>query len=300
MFQRYFIVVTLLLTVCLSANTKPIFTLEEKIWIEQNQNVVVAGEFDWAPYYFVGKDKVSKGFVKDYLDLISQKSGLRFSYEVDTWHRNLQKIKDQEVDLIPALYKTKEREQQMLFTNPYRDTLEYFYIHKGSKKKSLDQLIGTRIAVIRGYANEKIIKDEFPNLLPVHVNSFSEAVALVLDEKAELLFDEQQVIQNYIEKNSIDKLIALQQYEGSKNKKLYMAVSSSKPILQAIINKTLQTISKQEQEALEKRWIYNGEVVCAESSLEQEDRQWQIALALLVLLVVSFFIFTQRSSRADK
>jgi len=102
------------------------FSQKEKNFIKNNPIITVGAEFDWAPYDFLENGK-NTGLSKDYLDLIEQRSGLKFNYITDTWENLLLKAKNKEIDILPILAKTIEREKFLLFTKDYIITRDYLF-----------------------------------------------------------------------------------------------------------------------------------------------------------------------------
>jgi len=83
-------------------NAQVVFTQQEQNWINKNPIVTVGGGPDWAPIDFVEDDRY-KGIANDYLDIISQKTGLTFDIHIDKWKNNLSKMKHHQIDLLPAV-----------------------------------------------------------------------------------------------------------------------------------------------------------------------------------------------------
>ncbi|MDX1294787.1 MAG: transporter substrate-binding domain-containing protein, partial [Sulfurimonadaceae bacterium] len=54
-------------------------TDKEKEWIRANPTVIVGGELDWPPFDFVGPDGTYQGITNDYLQLVSERTGLKFN-----------------------------------------------------------------------------------------------------------------------------------------------------------------------------------------------------------------------------
>jgi len=77
-------------------------TTAEQAWIEEHPLVKVGGEFDWGPFDFVNEQGQHAGIANDYLQLISDKTGLEFQIEPDSWNNLIQKIDRGDIDLIPV------------------------------------------------------------------------------------------------------------------------------------------------------------------------------------------------------
>jgi len=250
-------------------------TTAEKIWIQKNTFVKVAGEFDWAPFDFVDINKRYTGISKNYLDLISNKTGLKFEVTVDKWSANLKKIEKQEVDLIPAIYYSDERTKIVDFTSPYFEMLDYFFIRDDINATKMEDLDGKKVAIPMGYFHGEIIKKDFPFLQIIEVESFSEAVDAVLQNKADILFDKYSTIEYALKKDNISIIKPFQSYRRNDSIKLYMATAKNKPELLSIVDKALQSITTEEKEKIYKAWFKDSKSKDEmKVFLTQEEKNW--------------------------
>ncbi len=248
-------------------------TVEEKKWIQQHPIVTVGGGPDWAPFDFVNSKGIYTGIANDYLNLISQKTGLKFNVKVDKWSNNLQKMRDQKIDLLHALYYTDERSKYMTYTKPYFEMLDYFFIRSDLNVTTLKDLNGKRIAMPKEYAHADTLRKEFPYIKIVTVDTFSEAIDAVLENRADALFDTYAALSYVLKKNSITTIIPFKSYRGHSNANLYMATNKKNPILASIIDKGLAKITKQEKNTIYNRWLWsdkNEKII----DLSQEERDW--------------------------
>ena len=58
---------------------------------------------DFKPFSFSNERGEKEGIIHDYLNLISEKTGLKFKYEINTEEELLKKLKNKEIDFIPVL-----------------------------------------------------------------------------------------------------------------------------------------------------------------------------------------------------
>jgi len=230
-------------------------THKQQQWIQHHRHVKVGGEADWMPIDFANKNGKYTGVVNDYLDLISKKTGLIFDVKIDKWSRNLQNIQDGSIDMLGAVYYTKERSKFMNYTKPYFEMLDYFFIREDLKVKSLQDLNGKRVAIPKGYAHKQILQKEFPKIKIIDVESFSAAVDAVLEKRADILFDTYATITYLLKKEGISTIIPFKSYRGQNIMKLHMTTKKELPILRDILNKALDSISKSQKELIYNRWI---------------------------------------------
>ena len=231
------------------------FTPKEKEWIRKHPIVTVGGSPGWAPIGFVDFNGEYTGLSKDYLDVISKKTGLKFKFIVDKWKNNLQKIKDKKIDLLHGLYFTDERAKYMDFSNPYFEMLDYFFVREGLHLKTLKDLNGKRVAIPKGYAEIEILRSNFPLIKIMEVDTFAQAVDALVQKKADLLFDTYATINYALKKDNITTILPFQSFRTEKSPKLHMATSKGETELLSILNKALKSINNEEKFKIQKRWL---------------------------------------------
>jgi two-component system sensor histidine kinase EvgS len=231
------------------------FTPKERLWIKNHPIIKVGAGPDWAPFDFVNSKGQYTGISNDYLQLLSQKTGLKFHCIVDKWANNLKKMKTQQIDLLHAVYYTKERDTYMHYTKPYFEMLDYFFIRDDLNVTTLKDLDTKRVAMPKGYAHAEILKKEFPKIQIVTVDTFSDAIDAVLSNKADILFDTYASISYKLKQDKISTIIPFKAYRGKHISLLHMAASQNNPLLAKILDKGLTLITPQEKEQIYHKWL---------------------------------------------
>ena len=272
------------------SSQKPSDTLQlsqrEKTWIKYHPVIRVGGGPDWAPVDFT-KDGKYTGITKDYLDLISKRTGLKFQVVVDKWSNNLKKIKSKEIDMLGAVYYRPGRAKYMNFTQPYFELLDYFFIRKGIKAKTLTDLNGKTVAMPKGYAHAEIIEKEFPEIHILYVDTFSEALDAVAKGKADILFDTYASISYTIQQEGIRNIIPFQGYRGKEVNKIHMTTRQDYEILTSILDKALTSITPEEHKKIRNKWL---------TSPPDYTLFYQIA-ALLFIVILGFIYWNRKLSK---
>jgi polar amino acid transport system substrate-binding protein/two-component system sensor histidine kinase EvgS len=277
LFQKFniFFLFFIFLTSNILAFDKVSFTPEEKAWLQTHHDVIVGGGPDWVPFDFVNKDGVYDGIAKDYLELISKQTGLNFIFKIDKWSNNLKKIKDGSIDLLDAVYYTKERTKFMNYTRAYFEMLDYFFIRDDLNVKNIKDLDGKIVAIPKGYAHEEIIKKDFPFIKILHVDTFFQAIDAVLQKKADILFDTYASLSYILKKESINTIIPFKAYRGKSVMKLHMTTTKNKPILASIIDKALYNISNQDKKEIYYKWLgKNINDTSEKLQLTKKEQEW--------------------------
>ncbi len=248
---------------------------KERIWIKKHPIIKVGGGPDWAPFDFVNKKGKYNGIANDYLALISKKTGLKFDIIVDKWSNNLKKMKDGKIDLLHAIYYTGKRATYMNYTSPYFEMLDYFFIRSDLNVKTIDDLNGKRVAVPKGYAHGNILKKEFPLIKIVTVETFSQSIDAVLENRADIIFDTYAVLSYVLKKEGINTIIPFKSYRGHGMMKLHMSTHKDNPMLAKIIDKALIAINDDEEKKIYDRWINkNIHILPQKIQLTDTEKMW--------------------------
>lgn len=95
-----------------------IFMFPLNISAEAGAPAARVGYYEDGDYMYHNAQGEYEGYNFEFLQEVSKLSGL--SYEVvdsPSWQESLQLLIDGEIDILPAVYRTKERTEQMLFTD---------------------------------------------------------------------------------------------------------------------------------------------------------------------------------------
>jgi ABC-type amino acid transport substrate-binding protein len=107
-------------------------TKQEKQWIKSHPTVSVASEEGWPPFDFSVNGK-EQGYSIDIIKLVAQKTGLKLEFiNGYLWDELLQMTKAGEVDVLPAIWKTTEREKYLNYTYSYYANKYALIVRKGS------------------------------------------------------------------------------------------------------------------------------------------------------------------------
>ncbi|WP_051906732.1 transporter substrate-binding domain-containing protein [Methylomarinum vadi] len=247
----------------------------EKAWLRQHPQVVVGGSPDWMPFNFVDDNGRYSGIANDYLQLIAQKTGLKLKVTIDQWSRNLQKIREQKIDLLGAVYYTDERARYLHFSKPYFEMLDYFFVRDDLAVKTLRDLNGKRVAIPKNYAHAELIEKHFPQIKIVTVDSFSGAIDAVLENRADLLYDTYASLTYTFKKEGINTIVPFRSTRELGKKNIHIVTRKGAPELASIVQKGLDAITEQEKRTIYERWL--GKMPEADRhtlTLTAQERAW--------------------------
>ncbi len=259
------------------------FNDTERAWLKAHPVVRVAPDPDFAPVEFFDQKGQYKGIAADFIRLIEQKLPIRFQIlHLKNWDECLEKVKSGEADMLSAATPTSERVKFVRFTSAFvKFPAVVITREKMKKRPKVGGLKGLQVAVVRNYAAHEFMKEKHPEVDLVVVPDISTGLRLVSFGRVDAMVLNLGSASYFIEK------------EGITNLKIYkdtgfiydlsMAVALNEPILQSILQKTIDAITPDERSAIMKRWVG----VKKDFELTREMVIWGAgALTLITLLLV--------------
>ncbi len=256
MMRRLLVTVVTFLCLCHSGQASPLTLSDhDRDWLKDHQTVRYSPETDYGPFVFTDAQGIPRGLSIDFLDLISEYTGIRFiPVNANHLNENLSSIRRRETDLLTSLRPTPERAAFLAFSQSYV-SIPAALIVSGQQDSdlTLEHLKGKVVAVGKGYAVESFVRAHFPE---IHWRSVSnDEVALDLlahDQVAGVVADEASFA--FLRKQHDWDTLQLQQRIGF-DYQLSMAFRPDWPELGRIINAALKQIPRDKQVAVLARWL---------------------------------------------
>jgi PAS domain S-box-containing protein len=233
-------------------------TPQEQLWLSRHEGTIRIGITVIPPQVLRGNGQY-KGLCIDYIRLIERRLGCGFKLvPYTTWNEVIQAAKARRIDMIFAAQQTPERQQYLLFTEPYIELPNMIVVRKDRKGgENLKDMLGWRVATSEGSAVHEYLKREFPDLdlhpVPDELNglikvSVGEADAMVVEISRASYYIERAGIVNLRVSGSAGLLYRLR-----------FAVRNDWPVLRGILDKGLAGITDDERREIDRRWIIVGD-----------------------------------------
>jgi PAS domain S-box-containing protein len=234
-------------------------TAEEKNWVKHlTRPLLVGNETDWPPYDFV-KDGKPLGFSIDLIKLAADKVELNLEYiNGFSFKVFLEKIKNKEIDILPAIYKTKARQKYMSFTSSYAANPTVLVIREGDNEiNSLADLNGKKVAVIEGFAINQALEEHYPGISRINILSVLEGLKSVSFKNADGFVGDLGVITHILNKTFIPDLRIIKEVSLLKpgENALHIGVQNENKTLLNILQKGMDAISQAEMNAIRQKWL---------------------------------------------
>lgn len=230
-------------------------TDQEQEWLMHHPVIYVGMDSDYAPYEWLSKEGHYMGLAVDYLRLIEQRLGVRFEMvRGKTWSELLAMAKRGEIDILTSIVQTPERQKFFLFSEPYRDTQTMILDNgKGEFIGRLENLIGKKVAVEKGYFTQELLEEKYPKINLVLTQNIAEALLLVRDGKADAYIGDMSAINYAIKTQGLEQLRFSGQTEFSSQHRF--AFPKVNKEFATIMEKAMASISNEESNIILSRWI---------------------------------------------
>lgn len=256
------------------------FTPEELDWIK-NHPVVTYSEVDWRPLSII-KDSKMDGLLGDYMKLISQRSGLKFQYvDSKSWPEVLEKFKNREIDILPGIGSSDNQLEMGLVTDLYAEYpmvivtgREYSYVN------TLAEFNTKTLALPKGYESYNFVKENYPEIKILQTKNIAEALLLVNSGKADGFIGHSLTSLYNLTQLNLDEL-KIAGVTSFKYKHRYL-VDRAKPELVSIINRVLSTISQEDRNEIDKRWVQTH----IKESVDLTPFYWLLGLVCVIIIFV--------------
>jgi len=263
---------------------QPLKLTDEELNFIKNNIIKVSISNSWEPFTFKSKNSDPIGISSEYWKLILNKLNLKTKNEFyETFSQQLNSIKDKKSDLIFSVGETPQRKEYATFSKEYAS----FPISIVTKKdenfiENISIIKNKKIAIGNNFTAHNILKNKFPNMNFILVNSIKEGLTLVSKGKAYAFIDIQPVLFYNIAKYNFDNL----KISGNTglNFSLKFMIRDDYPILESILNKAISSISINELNSIINKW--NN--VQFQTSFNY-DIFWK--MVLVILLISLAFIY---------
>ncbi len=261
-------------------------TDQEYTFIVSHPQIRIGIDPEFVPFEFIDDEGAYAGISSDIVALVSEITGLWFTPVFDLqWVEVVEKAKNKEVDVLPAVGITAERLQYLRFTQPYI-TFQRTIVVKNTNRSinSFEDLYGRQVAVQTNSSHQGLLSDH-PQIGIREYPTVEEAL-LAVNRGEEIAFLGNEATSNYIAgTNGLTELTFIPIETGG-DLQLHFAVREDWPMLVSILDKALASIPEERFTEIFNRWItYEHRVDY------REIISIAISISLVVLIVMSISTF---------
>lgn len=262
-------------------------TEAEKKWLETNPEVKFTGDPNWLPYEAFKPDGTYIGIVSEHIDLIAEKTGLKFKMSPSkTWTESTKKAKEGLVDVISET-DDSSLSSHLFFTTPYiTNPIVIVMSSKENYTESIEKIKNNKIALIKDYGYTAKIRKKYPGINFITVDDIQSGLLAVSTGEADALLCTHTLCSYTIKELGLSDVRITGKTEF--DTKLALGVKKNKPELLSILNKAIALITPSEQQSIFDNWIKSKYSEKTDYTLV-----YQVITFFILLLIV--FIFWNRS-----
>ncbi len=264
-----------------------VFSDRERNYLKQRKLIRMCVTPDWMPYEAINKQGQLVGMTADFVALLEARLGTPWELvPTASWDESLANAKVRNCDVLTLAAQTPAREEFLRFTAPYINfpsviatrTEELFV-------ESIAQVKDRRLGVVKGYAIGKALRQRYPDLNLVDVDSIQDGLERVRSKAIYGFVDSAPTIGYAIRELGYPDVKIAGKTEFIRE--LSMAVRNDDPLLYSVIDKAVRATTVEERQKIYAKWI-SVEYVSSINYL----LIGQILLG--VLLVLAFFVYQNR------
>lgn len=267
-----------------ASNNKVNLTAEEKLWLKAHPEISIAVRHGYSPIEFVFELEEFRGFSIDYLKKLELMLGIKFNKRMA--NQNLAANDTDMLSLVTNVPSLEGTKFSALETPFLKSSIGIFTKRAAPKLDGINDLHGKKVAVFKTGFIAKRLAEDHPEINLYLVDIAEEALDAVITGKVDAYVGNTIII-NYVLKSNENETVAFN-VNTPYSAEFYMAVRSDWPILKAILEKSLRTISEKEHAEILDKWTK----VTYLSKVNYELVASIVAVSILLLSI--FFISNRR------
>jgi len=276
---------------------KVVLNEQEEDFISNNTEIKVGVLNSLAPIAFYNEQGVFDGIDKDFINLISKRTGLNFNYQgFDAWHQLYQSMLAGNIDMITSIVPTEKRREKFLFTKAYWQT-PWVILHQQhlGRQSKLNSFYGKQLAIVKGYYLAGFLRDNYPQITLNIVNDRQEGLIAIQQGKVEGLIETISSATQLLKQESLVSL-SISVIENMPMGQSHFGVQKNNSLLKSILEKGLASISAQEKNDIHDKWFS----IDINTGLDKAVVMRVAAqFALLILIILSIIIMWNRRLKAE-
>ncbi|RXK03691.1 hypothetical protein CRV02_00400 [Arcobacter sp. CECT 8989] len=252
-------------------------------YLRSKKNINYCIDPNWMPLDKIEENK-HIGLSSEYIKIFEEKLGVTFNLiKTNNWTSSLESIKNENCELIPFIYKTKERENILNISKAYLS----FPLVVATKMKEpfigdLKTLRKRKVSYVKDYAYEEVLKDSYPLIDFIEVSSIHEGLNMVQKNQVYAHIGLLPTIGYQIQKNFSNSLKIAGEVQD--DWPLSLAIKKDNELLTNIMKKVLDSISEKKKESLFNKYSS----VTYEESIDLKKIFYLISFFLIVIGIVIY------------
>ncbi len=269
------------------------FTAKEEAWLKSHPVINVGVDPSWPPIEFFSEQGVYQGISSEYITYLSEMLAVdMIATKGLTWTEVLEQVKAKEIDLLPAVARTEQKEKYLNFTKPYLNfPLVLFTRNDSAYINSLEDLKGKQLIVEIGYMAHELLQHDHPGLSLILVPDTEEALLRLAQSDGDAYIGNLMVASFVIGQRGYNNLKVAAPTEYTYD--LSIGVRKDWPELIPILQQALDKLTAEQKTAIQQKWLAIKYDLSADYTL-----LWRVVvIALLIMFFGTLWALQVRQQR---
>lgn len=279
--------------------SKLVLNQDERQWIDDS--VVRVGIEHWPPMLY--RDEAGKiaGLSGEIVNQLVEKTGLKIELVEGEWSELLSQFEKGEIDLLPAAYKSDQRQQYGKFSTPYFLVRELFFVKDQDEQFQVaSDLADATVAISAGYTTIDKVKKLYPKIKVLQTSGIDEAIHAVLDGRADAVLDAETVIRNWLVQNQVSGLHSINEDVVTPSS-LHLWSNNQVPLLGSVVQKGLDALDLRNLMLTKNDWNQQQQPAFnAGVSVNLNKSLQYVIVAVFVLIVLLMLMISRVFKASDK
>lgn len=210
---------------------------------KKSATILSAAEISYPPYSEVNADGEATGFSVELLRAVLRQMGYRVDFVVSSWVEVMSALERGEVQVLPLVGRTPERDELFDFTVPYLREYGSIVVRKGTDDiRSLEDLRGKRVAVMKADNAEEFARRSD---LGAHISttqSFEQALSELSRGEHDAVIIQNRLASRLIRENNLHNLVFADNKLEAFRQDFCFAVRNDDEELLSLLNEGLSVV----------------------------------------------------------
>ncbi|NQT65858.1 MAG: transporter substrate-binding domain-containing protein, partial [FCB group bacterium] len=231
--------------------------LPQNIYFTATDTIYAASEPDYPPFCIVNESGEADGFSVDLFKQTASAMGLTVKFKVDNWNNIKKELAVGEIDALPMVGRSQEREKAYDFTFPYYTMNGAIFVRAGTTKiNTLQDLKNMEILVMKGDNAEEYALRESLSSVIISKDTYVESFQLLHSGKHDVVIAQRLMGLQLLNILGFDKIVPLDIELPTFSQNFCFAVKDGNKDLLARLNEGLAVIiANGTYDKLQKKWF---------------------------------------------
>ncbi|MFP4316742.1 MAG: PAS domain S-box protein [Desulfovibrionales bacterium] len=221
--------------------------------------LIAAAEYDFPPFSYVNEHGRADGFAVELLQAVGRVMGKDLAFRVGPWSEVMQQLELGEIEVLPFVGRTPERDEIFDFTFPYISRHGTIVVRSGRVDiQEFKDLKGRRVATMKGDLAEEFLRRNDPNVSIHTTTTFVDALQGLSQGRFDAVIIQRSLAHRLIQELNIWNLKVIDKPIQGFRQDFCFAVKEGNRELLALLNEGLARVMLDGTfRALHSKWLGN-------------------------------------------